>query len=162
MAARKPAVTSLNKGETSAEAPSASKSGTHEVAKRKKGESKAAPKAAGPILALPDGDSKQIEPLRLLLDPQNLRLLERTGGAFESLDVKLFGQNPVQQKLFEIIDADARFDIVALADSIANNGFLKHERIIVAPYDAEKFLVLEGNRILTAVRHLIMKHGVNF
>lgn len=116
----------------------------------------------GPLLSLPDGDSEEISPDRLLLDPQNLRLLERTGGAYEKLEVKLFGQGVIQKKLFEIISNDKRFDIEKLAESIANNGFLKHERLIVAKYDGDKFLVLEGNRRLTAVRLLREKYGADF
>ena len=50
-------------------------------------------------------------------------------------------------------------DIKSLAAFIAYNGFLKHERLIVARYDGGKYLVLEGNRRLTAVRYLIQRHG---
>ncbi len=116
----------------------------------------------GPMLSLPEGVSQELEPQRLLLDPQNLRLLERTSGAFESLEPKLFGQNAIQKKLFDIILGDERFDITSLAESIANNGFLKHERLIVAKYDGEKYLVLEGNRRVTAVRYLLAKYGSEF
>jgi hypothetical protein len=115
-----------------------------------------------PVFDLPNGISEDIPPDRLLLDPQNLRLLERTGGAYENLEVKLFGQNAIQRKLFEIIDTDKRFDIQKLADSIAYSGFLKHERLIVAKYDGDKFLVLEGNRRVTAIRRLIEKFGPEF
>jgi hypothetical protein len=42
-----------------------------------------------------------------------------------------------------------------LATSIAYNSFLRHERLIVARFDGEHFLVLEGNRRLTAVKYLV-------
>ncbi|AJG19138.1 hypothetical protein RR42_m1741 [Cupriavidus basilensis] len=113
----------------------------------------------GPVLDLPEGDSLEIEPSRLLLDPDNLRLLERVGETFQNLELKLYGQPSIQKKLFDVINSDPRFDIGSLAASIANNGFLKHERLIVARYDGEKFLVLEGNRRVTAVRRLLEENG---
>ncbi|MDO3517750.1 hypothetical protein [Ralstonia pseudosolanacearum] len=104
---------------------------------------------------LPEGDSLELQPSQLLLDPQNLRLLERLGETFKDLSVRLFGQPSIQNKLYDIINGEPRFDIGSLAASIANNGFLKHERLIVAKYDGERYLVLEGNRRLTAVRKLV-------
>ena len=117
--------------------------------------------AAGPALSVPDGYPEDVEVGKLLLDPQNLRLLERTGDIYEDLPPKLFGQHAIQNKLFEIIKDSPRFDIQALADSIANNGFLKHERLIVAKFDGDNFLVLEGNRRVTAVRSLLERYGPN-
>jgi hypothetical protein len=111
--------------------------------------------AKGPALDLPEGVSQEIDPSCLLLDPHNLRLLERLGETYKDLSVKLFGQPSIQDKLFEIVNREPRFDIGSLSASIANNGFLKHERLIVAKYDGDKFLVLEGNRRVTAVRRLI-------
>lgn len=113
----------------------------------------------GPALDLPEGVSQEIDPSCLLLDPHNLRLLERLGETYKDLNVKLFGQPSIQDKLFEIVNREPRFDIASLSASIANNGFLKHERLIVAKYDGDKFLVLEGNRRVTAVRRLINDPG---
>ncbi|CAD6876209.1 hypothetical protein [Methylomonas fluvii] len=112
-------------------------------------------RSKGPALDLPEGDSLEIEPSRLLLDPMNLRLLERVGETFGNLEVELFGQPSIQDKLFNVINSDPRFDISSLAASIVHNGFLRHERLIVARYDGNKFLVLEGNRRVSAVRKLI-------
>lgn len=110
---------------------------------------------SGPQLNIPDGDSVDIEPQFLLLDPQNLRLLERANGGIHGVNVKLIGQKSVQDKLFKTILDDRVFDVKSLETSITYNGFLRHERLIVARYDGEKFLVLEGNRRLTAVRALL-------
>lgn len=115
--------------------------------------------APGPQLRIPDGESQDIESEFLLLDPENLRLLERVDGELSNVAVKLIGQKSIQDKLFQIISKDSLFDIEGLAASISYNGFLKHERLIVAKYDGDKYLVLEGNRRLTAVRHLFEKHG---
>jgi hypothetical protein len=116
----------------------------------------------GPALRIPDGESQDIEPGRLLLDPDNLRLLERVDSALLKLPIKLIGQQSIQDKLYQTIANDPLFDIKSLASSITHNGFLKHERLIVAKYDGDRFLVLEGNRRLTAVRSLVEKHGKSF
>jgi hypothetical protein len=114
---------------------------------------------SGPQLNIPDGESHEVEPEFLLLDPQNLRLLERVDGGIQNLRVKLIGQKSVQDKLYKMLLDDKAFDVKSLETSIAHNSFLRHERLIVARYDGEKFLVLEGNRRLTAVRHLLEVYG---
>ena len=121
----------------------------------------ASPIGSGPQLRIPDGESYDIEPEYLLLDPDNLRLLERVDIGLAKIAPKLMGQPSIQNELFRILSGDSIFDIKSLATSIANNGFLKHERLIVARYDSEKYIVLEGNRRLTAVRYLIAKHGAS-
>jgi hypothetical protein len=113
----------------------------------------------GPPLQIPDGESRDIEHNYLLLDPENLRLLERVDSGISGVAVQLIGQNSIQDKLYQLISEDSLFDIRSLASSIAHNGFLKHERLIVAKYDGDRYLVLEGNRRLTAVRYLFKKHG---
>ena len=115
--------------------------------------------SSGPPLHLPEGQSNEIEPRFLLLDPQNLRLLERSDAEIREVSAKLIGQKSVQQKLYETLWKDGLFDVKSLETSIAYNGFLKHERLIVARYDAEQFIVLEGNRRLTAVKHLFEEYG---
>lgn len=114
---------------------------------------------SGPQLDLPDGDSQNIPPSQLLLDPHNLRLLEQTRDTLATVKVTLIGQPAIQSKLHELICDTPRYDIDGLVNSITNNGFLKHERLIVAKYDGDKFLVLEGNRRLTAVRKIYATYG---
>lgn len=111
-----------------------------------------------PKLEIPAGKSKDIEPSRLLLDPRNLRLFE-VGTDLADVSAKLLGQKPIQDKLFTTLLNYPLFDVKSLEISIAQNGFLRHEPLIVAPYDAEKFLVLEGNRRLTAIRDLFKQYG---
>jgi hypothetical protein len=124
----------------------------------RKTQKQAATKTSGPSLVIPDGISRDLEPELLLLDPHNLRLFELPHG-MANTGAKLIGQKPVQDKVFKTILDYPRFDIKALEQSIAYNGFLKHEHLIVARYDAQKFLVLEGNRRLTAVRDLYRTLG---
>src|SRR5205823_4720250 len=112
----------------------------------------------GPKLQIPAGESRDIEPSRLLLDPHNLRLFELTAEVGD-INAKLLGQKAVQDKLFRTLLNYPLFDVKSLEISIAQNGFLRHEPLIVAPYDPEKSLVLEGNRRLTAIRDLFKQYG---
>src|SRR5438874_11988353 len=114
---------------------------------------------AGPQLHLPEGVSEDLEPKFLLLDPQNLRLLERVESKLHDIPIKLIGQQSIQDELTETFLSDSLFDVKSLETSIVYNGFLKHERLIVTPFDGEKFLVLEGNRRLTAVRNIFATYG---
>lgn len=116
----------------------------------------------GPPLHFPNGESVEIEPNFLLLDPQNLRLLERFDSEISNVETRLIGEPSIQKRIFEILWNDSLFDVASLEKSIIYNGFLKHERLIVARYDERKFIVLEGNRRLTAVRHILEKypHGL--
>ena len=110
--------------------------------------------SSGPPPVLPEGVSDDIGSGNLLLDPGNLRLLERHGDNLSSSPVRTIGQPAIQKRLQEILAKDELFNLPALSKSIATNGFLKHERLIVAPYDGANYLVLEGNRRLAAVREL--------
>lgn len=116
-------------------------------------------KTDGPPLALPEGSHQPLSPDDLLLDPGNLRILESAGKSIRDTRTDLIGQRSVQDKLSELINNEPRFDIKGLASSIMHNGFLKHENLIVAPYDSRKFLVMEGNRRLAAVRSIFTAHG---
>jgi hypothetical protein len=55
----------------------------------------------GPQLHLPEGISEDIEPQFLLLDPQNIRLLERIDTKLHDVPVKLIGQKSIQKELTE-------------------------------------------------------------
>jgi hypothetical protein len=111
-----------------------------------------------PQLDLPLGDNEQIAPGRLLLDTGNLRLLERGRQLLNTPAIEI-GQPGVQKRVEQALRETKSFDVHGLAISIANNSFLKHERLIVVKYDGDKYLVIEGNRRLAAVRYLIEKVG---
>lgn len=86
-------------------------------------------------------DAEDIPIERLLLDPQNPRLVEHgveEGASQATLVKSLWTMMAVQE--------------VAL--SIAHNGFFRHEPLIVEA-DGDKYVVLEGNRRLAAVRILL-------
>ena len=98
----------------------------------------------------PKGNDDSIESEKLLLDPANLRLMEIASEQLQNIQTDLIGQDATQEKIFKLIFDN--FDIDGLRKSIISMGFLKHERLIVARYDSTKYIVLEGNRRLTAVK----------
>ena len=113
----------------------------------------------GPPLNLPEGDSDEIEPARLLLDPGNLRLMEAVDEKIRKTPARLIGQESIQLRMDDIIRTSPQFALDELISSIKYNGFLKHERLIVARYGATRLLVLEGNRRLCAVRQIYKEFG---
>lgn len=99
--------------------------------------------------------SEEIEPQRLLLDAGNLRLLEYAPDELLNCPANEIATIPVQKRLLDIFKASPRLNVSALEKSIASIGFLKNDKLIVARYDGTRFLVLEGNRRLSAVKSLL-------
>lgn len=97
-----------------------------------------------------------IAPGSIVLDPQNLRLLEVSQSLFDT-PARLIGQSSIQEKVEGLMRDNPLFDVASLVRSIEYNGFLKHEQLIVAPLDGDNYIVLEGNRRLTAVRTILGK-----
>lgn len=101
------------------------------------------------------GSNEDIEPDRLLLDSGNLRLMEHVGEDLLNTEAPQIGTSPIQERLLQTFASEPRFKIDALIKSISGLGFLRNDRLIVAPYDGGKFLVLEGNRRLSAVKWML-------
>ncbi|MXY54385.1 MAG: hypothetical protein F4Y86_17905, partial [Gammaproteobacteria bacterium] len=81
-----------------------------------------------------------IEVARLLLDDQNPRLPERLHGEPQSeILAFLFRQAALEE----------------LAQSYLDNGFFQHEPLIVVPQGGGRFVVVEGNRRLAALKILL-------
>jgi len=99
------------------------------------------------------GDDAKIPPGKLVLDPENLRLLEK-GTLSQGIPLSHYAEPSTQRRLREVI-ADPKYKLGALVQSIRTNGFLDHERLIVAPLDGFHYLVLEGNRRLAAVLRVV-------
>ena len=96
----------------------------------------------------------------LLLDPNNPRFAE-LGQKVDSVPESRFGEDKVQQQTYERMKTP-RFDVAELRDTIRNLGFLPMDRIVVRPWkgpnETTKFVVIEGNRRVTALRWLIELH----
>ena len=109
----------------------------------------------------PDRGDNMLTPLReievslddLCLDPNNPR--------FADLQDKLspvpshrVSEAGVQEKALKRI-LDERFEVRQLKDSIRTIGFLTVDRLVVTPLAGGKYLVVEGNRRVGAVRSLL-------
>lgn len=110
-------------------------------------------------LPIKGGNSEKIEPQNLLLDPGNLRLMELADDDIRKTGLRLFGQVPIQDRLRTLIIESDRFGAKKLISSIRSNGYLRHEQLIVARFDGRSFLVLEGNRRVACVQHILEEFG---
>jgi len=94
----------------------------------------------------------------LLLDPNNPRFAE-LGQKLDPVPEARFNEDKVQQQTYERMKT-ARFDVGELRDTIKNLGFLPMDRIVVRKWKGEKpkFVVVEGNRRVTALKWLVELH----
>lgn len=112
-----------------------------------------------------DNLSSLLEPLtieleNLLLDPNNPRFSE-LGEQLNAVPESRFADPKVQSHTFDKM-RDQRFDVNELRDTIKTLGFLPMDRIVVRPWgvasDPAKYVVIEGNRRVTALRWLVQLH----
>jgi ParB-like nuclease family protein len=108
-----------------------------------------------------DNLSSLLSPIKLrlndlLLDPNNPRFSE-LGDVLNPIPEGRFADEKVQANTFEKMK-DPLFDVAELRDTIKTIGFLPMDRIVVRPWkgsgSAQKFVVIEGNRRVTALRWL--------
>ena len=96
----------------------------------------------------------------LLLDPNNPRFSE-LGEETNSVAESRFAEPKVQATTFDKM-RDQRFDVNELRDTIKTLGFLPMDRIVVRPWKITskppKYVVIEGNRRVTALRWLVQLH----
>ena len=96
----------------------------------------------------------------VLLDPNNPRFAE-LGQGDETVPESRFAEPKVQQSAFDRM-MNGRFDVAELRDTIKNLGFLPMDRIVVRRLkkpNSDKFLVVEGNRRITALKSLLDLHA---
>ncbi|MES2201221.1 MAG: hypothetical protein V4498_03120 [candidate division FCPU426 bacterium] len=94
----------------------------------------------------------------LLLDPNNPRFAE-LGENVEVLEAR-FSEPRVQQATFEKMKM-AKFNVAELRDTIKELGFLPMDRLVVRKWkglDSGKYVVVEGNRRVSALRWLLDLH----
>lgn len=99
---------------------------------------------------------------QLLLDPNNPRFSE-LGEEVRPIPEARFAEEKVQDSAYQKMKAPA-FDVQELRDTIRALGFLQMDRLVVREWpgtlpDKEKrYVVIEGNRRLTAIRWLVSLH----
>lgn len=101
-----------------------------------------------------------VSPDVLLLDPKNPRIVLKVD---KKVDYTLqeLASPEVQDYILSVVDK-AEFHVADLIKSIGQTGFLDHgNRMILERVDGTgKYLVLEGNRRLTAIKHLLNNPSV--
>ncbi len=97
---------------------------------------------------------------KLLLDPNNPRFAE-LGQEFDLIPERRFEEDKVQSSTFERMK-DKRFEVAELRDTIYNLGFLPMDRLVVRKWagknPTDKYVVVEGNRRITALKWLMELH----
>lgn len=106
--------------------------------------------------------SVSVTPDQLLLDPNNYRFhdlksYKRVGNRVRYAEIG------VQDKAYRLLRETDSFELESLKESIASNGFVPIEQIVVEKYgDREgkvKYLVVEGNRRTAAIKSLLEEHA---
>jgi hypothetical protein len=95
---------------------------------------------------------------QLLLDPNNPRFSELGAGFAQVVETR-FAEPEVQEAAYEKMRQDT-FDVRELRDTIKTLGFLPMDRIVVRAWSGGdgKYVAIEGNRRLTALRWLLELH----
>jgi hypothetical protein len=102
-------------------------------------------------------ESRNVTPSQLLLDPNNYRFHDLPG--YRRVTRARYAEQGVQDRALQFLKDTAAFEFNALRDSIVSNGFVPFEQIVVEFYSNEggdpKYLVVEGNRRLAAIKTLL-------
>ena len=92
----------------------------------------------------------------LYLDPNNPRFADLQD-RLQPIAPDRIAEQGVQDKAFTRI-LDHRFEVTQLKESIRSIGFLTVDRLVVTPLGDSKFVVIEGNRRLGAIKSLLEDH----
>ena len=99
-----------------------------------------------------------VEPEQLLLDPNNYRF-HNLENFRRLINQRKYADPYVQSKTLNLLQSTPEFELQALKDSIATNGFVPLEQIVVEEYDntsgQKRYLVIEGNRRTAAIKSLL-------
>jgi hypothetical protein len=97
---------------------------------------------------------------QLLLDPNNPRFAE-LGEKIDQVPETRFAEEKVQKAAFEKMKTP-KFNVTELRDTIKELGFLPMDRLVVrlwrGPGELKKYVVIEGNRRVTALKWLLELH----
>jgi hypothetical protein len=91
----------------------------------------------------------------ILLDPNNPRLLSTS---FEGIREERVAEPGVQSATLQKLNS-GRFDMDRLRASIARSGLLDVDRIVVRPIVNGRYIVVEGNRRIGAVKTLLQQQA---
>lgn len=88
----------------------------------------------------------------LYLDPNNYRFVDNLN--YSKVDEKSLIKDSIQKRTRAFIEGKSISNIKDLVDSFRANGFLEVDVIQVRDLGSNKYLVLEGNRRVAALKHL--------
>ena len=96
-----------------------------------------------------------VSPDQLLLDPNNPRIVEDVDGD-KNFSISELATESVQKYILSVINKDV-YHIRELIDAMQEAGFVpgSNDMIVKAVPSTNKYLVLEGNRRTTALKHLL-------
>ena len=100
-------------------------------------------------------DPKEVKIGQLYLDPNNPRLAIIKK---EPLPVERVIEEGVQIRVLEDLKKHPKIGIGDLLESIAANGFSTINRVVLKPLNEDKYIVVEGNRRVAALKILAEQH----
>jgi hypothetical protein len=89
----------------------------------------------------------------LYLDPNNPRFADLQDRLQPITSDRITEQGVQEKALARILDD--RFEVTQLKDSVRTIGFLTVDRLVVTPLSESKYVVIEGNRRLGAIKSLL-------
>jgi len=100
----------------------------------------------------------KVEIDNLLLDPNNPRFADISDDAL-NIDKSRFSEPVIQEEAYKKM-TNPKFDIIALANSIATVGFVPVDNIVVGKLNDNQYYVIEGNRRTSAIKYLLRQHSL--
>lgn len=105
---------------------------------------------------------KKVKLDEILIDPNNPRFSE-LGQEIDLIPEERFGEEGVQNDALNKMKSTGKFEVAELRDTIKTLGFLPMDRIVIRPWKSKKstaikYVVLEGNRRITALKWLMELH----
>jgi hypothetical protein len=95
----------------------------------------------------------------ILIDPNNYRFHDLKG--WKAVKEDRFQEEKIQDNTKRLLRSTPSFELNLLKDSIRTNGFVPLEQLVVKPYapDTSKYVVVEGNRRISALQWLLEDEG---
>lgn len=104
----------------------------------------------------------EVDPRGLLLDPNNPRYQGESTN-YTQVPFSEIAHPAVQDRAYQTMKQD-RFEVRQLAESMAQVGYLPIDNIVLTRYGTNKYLVIEGNRRVTALKMILngeVKHRLD-
>lgn len=100
----------------------------------------------------------KVRPNQLLLDPNNYRFHDLKSYKRVANRAR-YVEGAVQDKAYRLLRETEAFELESLKESIASNGFVPVEQIVVEKHEqGDLYVVVEGNRRTAAIKSLLEEH----